>query len=509
MKTQIIQLEPHDDVISTRDKMGWGQTGRVVLALPKGAAILNRRLDLVLLQRHAASLGAQLALVSGDEVVRYYAKELRIAVFNNTKDAQRLPWRTGRRRRLRIRRPGTRPDLRELRAEITRRPPAWSKHPAFRLGFFGLGVLSFVAVILYLLPGARIELVPKAGLQETNLVVQAGPQIEAVTLVGKLPARWETVIVEGRSSTPVSGKTFVPKDTATGFVRFTNLTDHSVQVDRGVIVMTEADDPAERVLFSTTQSGRVPAGAGSSIVLGVKALSPGKSGNLLPNQITAIEGPLGLELAVVNAVAASGGTDIQAAAPSARDTQILRDELAATLKSTALDELADSLGPGDYPITSTLAMSSTLEETFLPDLTEGAPYPPAEELALTLRLEFKVLVVSGTDLQALGSRVLDASLEDRSRAVAGTLEIDHLTQPALLPGGEYRWRIHVQRVVEALINPQTAQELAAGRSPEEAGAALQDSLALGEPPRITPIPAWWPILPALPMRIEIEVMAGQ
>src|SRR4030067_243371 len=35
MKTQILRLDPHDDVISTRDKMNWGQTGRVLLVCAK------------------------------------------------------------------------------------------------------------------------------------------------------------------------------------------------------------------------------------------------------------------------------------------------------------------------------------------------------------------------------------------------------------------------------------------------------------------------------------------
>lgn len=34
MKTQILQVEAHDDVISILDKIGWIQTERVLLVLP-------------------------------------------------------------------------------------------------------------------------------------------------------------------------------------------------------------------------------------------------------------------------------------------------------------------------------------------------------------------------------------------------------------------------------------------------------------------------------------------
>ena len=81
MKTQIIQLEPHDDVISTRDKMGWDKAGRILLVWPDRGQVLNRPLDLVLLQRYSATLGAQLALVSTDPQVHQEAAALGLPVF--------------------------------------------------------------------------------------------------------------------------------------------------------------------------------------------------------------------------------------------------------------------------------------------------------------------------------------------------------------------------------------------------------------------------------------------
>ena len=56
MKTQILRLEAHDDVISAHDKMQWSQTGRILLVWPEHGKILTRRLDLILLLRHSQSL---------------------------------------------------------------------------------------------------------------------------------------------------------------------------------------------------------------------------------------------------------------------------------------------------------------------------------------------------------------------------------------------------------------------------------------------------------------------
>lgn len=505
MKTQIIQLEAHDDVISTRDKMGWGQTGRILLVLPKGEAILNRQLDLVLLQRHAASLGAQLALVSTNTEVRFHARHLRIATFENLKEAQRSSWRSGRRRRLRIKRKTPRPDLYKLRQEVAYHPPAWVGRQPVRLGFFALGVLSFLAVILYLLPAAQIRLSPQTEVQQTELIVSAGPEIDTVTLGGKLPTRVLAVIVEGRSSAATTGKTSVAEETSSGFVRFTNLTEHEVEIPRGLIVMTIAENLDDRIRFSTTQSGRVPAGPGTSLVLAVKALSPGKNSNVGAGRLVAIEGPLGLELSASNAVATSGGTDQQAPAPTGRDIQRLEDDLEQNLSLAALEELTTQLQPGDFPITSTLAVSNTLQRVFTPQITAGQPYPPAHELSLTLRIEYKMLVVSALDLQELGARVLDTTLGDQRLALPGTLEITHLSPPQPAASGEYHWEIQVTRIVEARLDLEAAKNLVLGRTPERASQRLLQSLPLDRPPEISPVPSWWPFLPALPMRIDVAV----
>ena len=58
MKTQIITLESHDDLISVRDRLSWAKTPRILLVWPKYEKVTLRQVDLKILQRHAASLGA-------------------------------------------------------------------------------------------------------------------------------------------------------------------------------------------------------------------------------------------------------------------------------------------------------------------------------------------------------------------------------------------------------------------------------------------------------------------
>ena len=90
MKTQIIMLESHDDLISVRDRMSWAKTPRILLVWPKYEKVALRQVDLKVLQRHASSLGAQLGLVTRARRVRQDAEALRIPVFESTGQAQRV-----------------------------------------------------------------------------------------------------------------------------------------------------------------------------------------------------------------------------------------------------------------------------------------------------------------------------------------------------------------------------------------------------------------------------------
>ena len=58
MKTHVIQLEPHDDVISIRDKMSWAKTGRILLVFPTRVRSRFLTLDLRLLQREGQRLSS-------------------------------------------------------------------------------------------------------------------------------------------------------------------------------------------------------------------------------------------------------------------------------------------------------------------------------------------------------------------------------------------------------------------------------------------------------------------
>ncbi len=505
MKTHILQLESHDDVISTRDKMGWDQAGRIILVWPEHERILTRKLDLVLLQRRCYDLGSQMALVTKDPEVRNNAQQLRIAVFKSTLEAQNSRWRPARRRSLRALRPGEPVNLEELKQAAHPQPQSWLLKPAARLGFFALGVVAFLVIVAVLLPGADISLKPKTQVQETNLDVTADTGVEAVHLSGELPAYTTTVAVEGRQTVSTTGVTLVPEKAATGYVRFTNLTEQLVEIPKGTIIQT-IPISGTYISFVTTSAGQVLTGTGQSASLPVRAMFPGTTGNLPSGSLTALEGSLGLQLSVTNPVDTFGGTNRTLAAPAAKDYAQLINKLSTGLAKTALDELKRTLPPDSLVITSTLSLLSE-EYSFSPPQPDHSSDKrlPADELTGTAHQVFEITFVAGKDIYDLAEGILNANLPKDVLPVPASLEIQPLSAPVTALDKSIHWRIHTKQSVQANLNVSQVINLVLGRSPVEATRLLKKQMPLESSPTIKLQPPWWPVMPVLSFRINVSI----
>ena len=519
MKTQVVQLENYDDSVSVRDKMGWGQTNRILLVWPAQGVVLDRRLDLVLLQRHSLALGVQLALVTTDPEVRANARDLGIAVFEDVRQAQRGRWRGSKWRKNRsplINRPNDparRASLRDHFAALRAASATQSALPASKIGKaqriaarwvpFGLSLLAVVALLIVILPSAQIQVAPGEKNQEIIVPIEADPLFVTVNLAGQLPAHWHNLTVEGRGSLPVSGTVSVPEKSASGEVSFTSLGANPTTIPAGTIVSTLSQNNAEGVTrFATLERVNVPAGANQTIRARVKAVMPGIQGNQPAGAIQAIEGPLGLLFRVTNHQAVKGGTSQSVPGPNEADRQKIYLRLLESLQRSAQTELTSTWQASPFsaslPITSTLQVSEVLTRTYSP-----AVALPGATLELTLRVEFKVLVVSGSDLEKLAGPVLDAGLQTGQRALPGTLQI-FLVQPLRLTAGERAaGKLRLSRTVEEVVTAAETASLGRGLPADQAGRLLQERLKLGQPAEIRLWPEWWPYLPLLPMRIEV------
>lgn len=511
MKTFILRLEPHDDIISVRDKMGWAKDSRVLIVWPENETILNRRLDLVLLQRLSQASGAQMAFVCKDHEVRYHAPRLGIPVFKSIRQAQTRHWRLPFRFRKNA---APEPVLAIIKSahaserQIPERPQlaAHALSPVIRLFFFAAGVLAFLAIAAVLAPGAEVIMVPRTVVQDVLIDAYTSPEIKEMQLSGALPSQIVTVEVEGRASRSVSGQIRLPDQPARGALLFTNLTDQSIEIPVGTVIQPvdkqagefSATPASGSLRYATQKTVFLPAGSGEIIEVPVQCLTPGKEGNQPANTLKAIEGFLGTQVSVTNPQPIDGGKDRLEPAPNERDRLELARELNDSLRLTALKELQSGLAPGDMLIPSSLVEGETLDKTFQPEDNQ-----PADQLSLTWRLSYQARVVRSEDQYALALAVFDANLPHGYTPMPDTLTVETVDDPQQLDAQLIKWKLHAVRRLTAQISDSMARQAALGLPVHEAAQRMQTALQLEHTPQIVLTPGWWPRLPILPFRIQI------
>ncbi len=496
MKTHVIQLDEYDDLTSTRDKMAWAKTERILLIYPRRLRLVPRTLDLLLLKRHAASLGAQLAIVSRSTELRARCREADVPAFETAAAAQRAEWSKPPIFRPRRR---SRRNLRSLRRSLP--GPFSSEHLPFLARFllFTLAVLSVLAVFLLFLPSAEIELTPAVQTQRLNILVRADPNAAAVDIFGVVPARRVTAEVSGSQTAPASGETLIPDAFAAGSVRFENLTESPVSIPAGTVVRTTGS-PAVR--FATQEEALLPAGLGKTVTVVVRALEAGPTGNLPAGALTAIEGDLGARLSVTNPQPTAGGTEKAVPIQTAEDRAALQEALSVALLEECRAALESSLSRGDRLIPQTVTLAEAPEALFFP--AEGQP---GETLALTMRLTCAANYVAEADLRLLASLALDAALPPGFAPLDETVDFSLPETFDLGDDGRASWRMQTERLIRARLDLAAVSASVLGLEPAAAVRRLQADFPLAAAPRILLAPAWWPRLPVLPFRIHVVLLS--
>lgn len=495
MKTQVIQLDPHDDGISVRDKMSWAKTERILLVYPRRSRILARALDLRLLQRHAVGLGAQLAIVAQLDGVRQVARELGIPIFKTAAIAQRRAWGEKASIEMPVRR-NQRPDLRQMRREVFPDEPRWRNLLGIRLLFFSLAVLAVLALVLLFLPSATVRLAPKTQMQSLTISASASSKVATVNLTGSIPARLTFTVLERSKTASVTGTLIIPNTSAEGLVRFSNLTAGMVGIPSGTVIRTTGTPP---VRFATTMDAVVAAGAGKIMDVPVQAVEAGSSGNLPADSLVVFEGDLGTSLAGTNPSATTGGSDRSAPVQTADDRIRLRAALVSEILNQCKTSLPKSIGQGDTFFPDTLTVGQVLSETYFP--AEGQT---GQTLSLRMNLQCQAQYASLADVNSLGRLVLDANLPAGFEPISVGVSTVNSSALATDSSGVTHWQVQAQRLVQATLDPLEATQLIQGRSRGEAGRRLAGSFRLAGAPVIELVPAWWPWLPVVPFRIVVS-----
>jgi hypothetical protein len=189
---------------------------------------------------------------------------------------------------------------------------------------------------------------------------------------------------------------------------------------------------------------------------------------------------------------------ISSPAPNSRDRQQVREELTTSLSNNALQEIRGNLDPGDILLSDSPALVRVVSESYTPHDLQ-----PASELELILRLDFKIPYTAAEDVDDFARSILDANLPEGFVAVPASMEVEQLTTPKLEDGVTKPWKIELSRDIQSDPSPQEAASLALGHRPEMASQLLMENLSISSAPRFETSPSWWPVIPFMPIRIEV------
>jgi len=493
LKTQIITLESHDDLISVRDKLSWAKTPRILIVWPKYEKVTLRVLDLKVLQRHADSLGAQLGLVTRRAKVRRDAESLGIPVFISTTVAQRNLWPDSAPRGRRVPK-APRRDLRKVRDGVYEKEAPWRTSLLGRVLIFTAGVIAVLAMTSLFIPHAVLTLYPETKIQSVVIPVAASESNESVSVTGQIPARTMSTTVNARQSLAITSQISVPKSKSKGVARFTNLSQAEVDLPAGTVVATESS-----IRFATLNDTRLPTGIDQFVDVPIEALEAGAQENVPADTITIVEGPLGLSISVTNPNATKGGANSQMIGANDEDRAKLRKVVLDNLRRDAETKLRAQIAPTDLLLMDTFEVTKIIEEKFTPPAGQ-----PGKLLNLNMQVEFSSRYVSDDDLKELSLSTLNASVGNGFAAQASPV-YNIVADPSTDNSGISHFDLEVTRTLLRQLDSMQVFSIVRGQKPELISDELVSKLSLRQAPDISITPSWWRWLPLIPLNISVEI----
>lgn len=494
MKTTVIQLEVHDDVISIKDKMAWQSCQRIILVWPLHGKILHNELELVLLNREAKSLGAELALVTHHPVVREWALDSNIPLFASISAAEKGAWKTDLRGSLANKVPKGVDAIKAVKEKLPQQP---SSKPA---GFFakGLSILlslaAVIALLMVIIPQAEVTYYPVTTNQEIEIRIKASEVFSGINPSGNIPEQALFVEVNGEKSMPSSGKVIIPTTKAVGEVVFTNLTNTAVTLPAGTLLLA-----GEEALsgFNLIENVVVPAGTKDTAVGQVEALVAGIEGNLTPDSTWTLSGGMDALVSVNNPDAFTGGGGGETPSPNEEDYATLERQLLTDLMAQGLVSLKADQSPDVGLIEPSLILDQILLSEQVKKIGE-----PSDEAVLRMNVRLKIYAFQQNDLNTIAALVLTSNQPAGYKPMNDAISLNRVGDYQVDDFGQATWTVSASRTLVPDWNiDQTAVDLT-GMKVTNAQALFSNLFVQSSPATIKVWFARWPWMPFLSTNIH-------
>ncbi len=388
-------------------------------------------------------------------------------------------------------------------AEKPRRPelplprptPRWLQGIKISMLVLVLVILAGVAMVT--VPSAQIVLVP-SGVTYTRVVpVSVDPDVDDVDLQrGVVPTRRIGDEFEAQVEVDTTGRGYSFSGNAAGWVLFTNLLGQDYTVPAGTIVRTTAGSYPVR--YETTQGITVPAFGQAEAH--VQALEEGPRSNVRAFQINLVEGVAGFALRVTNPAPITGAESETVATVSDADRERAWDLAARQILAMAHEGLQVHLEKSEFLPRQYLTIQAVPKAAYTHLVGEESA-----TLGLSLRLLVSGQAVSARDAQAVAYQKLAASVPEGYALTDARLVYGEAAEEDIGPG-LFTFYVTAQGYASSRVDTEEVQEMIEGQPIKEAMAMLQEEYDLAQPPQIEVEPSWFPFIPFMAIRTEIDVV---
>lgn len=504
-----VQLEAGEDATSVRDRLSFLRGQNVLIIWPEDGTALNRKLDLVLIQREAMRRAIRMAFVTHDPQILQHALDLDISTFETIGASERGRWKRGRGKVFanRNQKPRDEPEHEDLMPIASRiRAPRRLPLPNAARLFVIVVVLAILGGVGFVvLPGATITLtVAKLPLNADVLITAYAGAAGIDASAAIIPARIQLVQVTQTGTRQTTGSLDQSPTLASGTVTFVNRSDEVITIPTGTLVSTADGTP---VRFSTLTDATLNAGAGQSAEVSVQALPDyaGEIGNVGALKITAVESVWADRVTVSNLLPLSGGQTRSLPVVSQTDLDRLRSAVRQQIQAQAQAELQTLLGVGEFIIDESIAITADSDrsdwQTYSAEV--GAV---ASEVTLEMRAVVQALIVNQRDAEQVGFAALSRQIPRGRTLDLSTLSYQRGPIESIAPD-QITFRLFADGLVSGQVDTTTLREILAGRPIEDARLYISSvyQLAVGTQPEITVNPNFEGTLPRLPVRITVVV----
>lgn len=512
-RIQRIQLEPYDDVVSIKDRLQFVKTNRILLVLPNKGNVLQRKLDLVLVQREAARQGLRLALVTTDPTVAEHARELNISAFYTVEQARTSRWSRPRNKVFvdRADRPAQMDpfEFEDLQRRATRLKSApsrfqWTLNRLTSGLIFGAAVIAFLFVLFATIPSASVTITPASDQISASIPMIADPDIQRpLPEILTVPAENRRLIQDATVEIATTGRRNAENSLAEGVVSFTNNTGLATLIPSGTVIQT-ATSPA--IQFETLDDVALAARQGATADVSIRALesSSGVQGNVGSDAITVVPGSLAESVSVTNFNPTYGGGVTETAFATQADQDRLLNLVRQQLLQNARDFLRLSLDEGSsYLVNDSISIAEERTLIYSAEVNE-----PADNISLTMQGVVEVTIIDLNAARIIADVVIKKDYIPNGRVpVDGTITYRRGDVIEFLPDGRIAFQMRVEGESIVDIDPQSVRELIAGSSARDAQAKMEETYLLDprHPPEIDTFPGFINRLPFFPARIHVEI----